>query len=299
MPVITKHVQRLAGAMRGWLFVLWIYLSAGWRHVGWRRRMRRRIREGWRGQQRHIRQATIEESIDTGMKQTLLFIRHGQSTWNEEHRLPGQVPGILLTDAGRQQAARLADALSVLPVSAIISSPLERASDTAEILAQTFHLPVCLEPALMDTAMGDFAGKDYNEIRKSNEAWKAFVRDPTHAPPGVESFPQVQERAVAAVERWRAREGIGAYPAFVTHADVVKLLLAHYTGLEPGRAGSLFIDNASVSIVEMEGDQRPRIVAISWSPRPGWLTPPTAPKQPVSEDTQPSGTERSEKEQTA
>ncbi len=237
------------------------------------------------------------------MKQTLLLIRHGQSTWNAEHRLPGQLPGILLNDVGRQQAARLADALSVLPISAIISSPLERARDTAEILAEARHLPVQFEPALMDTAMGDFAGKDYNEMRKSNEAWKAFVRNPTIAPPGVESFPQVQERAVTAVERWRAREESGAYPAFVTHADLVKLLIAHYTGLEAGRAGSMFIDNASVSIVELEDDQPPRIVAISWSPRPGWLTPPTAPPgqsvQTTSAAAQPGEAKRQEEEQKA
>jgi probable phosphoglycerate mutase len=236
------------------------------------------------------------------MKQTLLFIRHGQSTWNAEHRLPGQVPGISLTDAGRQQAARLADALSVLPISAIITSPLERARETAEILAEARHLPLQFEPALMDTDMGDWAGKDYNEMRKSNEAWKAFVRNPTVAPPGVESFPQVQERAVTAVERWRAREDGGAFPAFVTHADVVKLLLAHYTGLEAGRAGSLFIDNASVSIVELEDDQRPRIVAVSWSPRPGWLTPPAQPAQPAppaSDATSKVEASRQEEEQKA
>jgi broad specificity phosphatase PhoE len=215
------------------------------------------------------------------MKQTLLFIRHGQSTWNAEHRLPGQVPGISLDDTGRQQAARLADALSVFPISAIITSPLERARETAEILAQTFHLPVFFEPALMDIDVGEWAGKNYNELRKSDETWKAFVRDPTVAPPGVESFLQVQERAVTAVERWRAREGSGAYPAFVAHADVVKLLVAHYTGLDPARAGSFFIDNASVSIVELDDDQRPRIVAISWSPKPGWLRPPKSPAQPA------------------
>src|SRR5579859_7723041 len=57
------------------------------------------------------------ESSQTHMKQTLLIIRHGQTTWNVEHRLPGQLPGIHLTDTGKQQAERLADALAVLPIS--------------------------------------------------------------------------------------------------------------------------------------------------------------------------------------
>jgi broad specificity phosphatase PhoE len=89
-------------------------------------------------------------------------------------------------------------------------------------------------------------------------------------------------------------------PAFVAHADVIKLLIAHYEGLEARRAGILFIDNASVSIVELEDDRRPVIVAISWSPRPGWLTPPTKPvqeAQPAPKAALPTSAGRQEEEQ--
>ena len=214
------------------------------------------------------------ESTHIGMKQTLLFIRHGQTTWNVEHRLPGQLPGVELNDTGRQQAARLADALTVLPISAIISSPLERARDTAEIIAQPHKLEIQFEPALMDIELGRWSGQSFDELSKNDPDWKAFVRNPTVGPEGIETFPQVQERAVAAVERWRKQGSSGAYPAFVAHADVIKLLIAYYTGLEAGRAGSLMIDNASVSLVEMDSDSRSRVFAIGWSPHPGWLKPP-------------------------
>ena len=224
------------------------------------------------------------------MKQTLLFIRHGQTTWNVEHRLPGQLPGIILNDTGRKQAARLADALHILPISAIISSPLERARDTAEIIAQGRGLSVQLEPELMDTNVGCWAGKVYDDLAKNDPDWKAFVRDPTVAPEGVETFPQVQQRVLAAVERWRTQETIGAYPAFVAHADIIKLLLAHYTGLEAGRAGSLFIDNASVSLVELDGEHQPRVVAIGWSPHPGWLKPPAL--EPAKSETVSNGEQK-------
>jgi broad specificity phosphatase PhoE len=255
--------KRLTGNIHGILLVLWIYLSAGWRHYGWRRQLR-------------LQRYVMLESTQKGMKQTLLFIRHGQTTWNVEQRLPGQLPGILLTDAGKQQAERLADALSVLPISAVISSPLERARETAEIIAQPRQLVVQFEPGLMDIDVGHWAGQNHTELNKSDETWKAFVKNPTVAPADVETFPQVLARSLAAVERWRAQETSGAYPAFVTHADVIKLLIAHYTELEVGHARKLLIDNASVSIVEMEDDKQPRIVAISWSPRPGWLKPPTS-----------------------
>jgi len=217
----------------------------------------------------------LMESTHTGMKQTLLFIRHGQTTWNAEQKLPGQLPGIALNEKGREQAAQLAEALSAIPISAIISSPLERALNTAEILAQGRDLPIQLEPDLMDTDIGRWAGQNYEQIGKTDPEWKAYVQDPTVAPEGVETFPQVQQRALAAVERWRTQESIGLYPAFVAHADVVKLLIAHYLGLEAKRAGSLFIDNASVSIVEIDKENihQVRVVAIGWSPHPGWLKP--------------------------
>jgi broad specificity phosphatase PhoE len=255
------YLKRLSSFVIGWIFVLWIYLSVDWRFYRWRLQL-------WFGQ------SYIVESTHIGMKQTLLFIRHGQTTWNVEHRLPGQLPGVALNETGRQQAARLADALTVLPISAIISSPLERARDTAEIIAQPHKLEIQYEPDLMDLDLGYWSGINYDELSKNDPEWKAFVRDPTAGPEGVETFPQLQERVVAAVERWRKQDSTGAYLAFVAHADVVKLLIAYYTGLEAKRAGLLTIDNASVSLVELDPEHQPRVLAIGWNPQPGWLKPP-------------------------
>jgi broad specificity phosphatase PhoE len=273
----TGYLRRIISV--GWsrVLVLWIYLSVGWRFWRWWLRL-------WH------RQSHTTESMYIDMKRTLLLIRHGQTTWNAENILPGRLPGVRLNDKGRQQVAKLAEALTVLPISAIISSPLERARDTAEIIAQPRGLCVQFEPDLMDTDVGRWAGKNYNELNKNDPEWNAYKHNPTVAPEGVETFPQVQERAVAAVERWLKKETLGAYPAFVAHADVVKLLIAHYTGLDAGRAGVLFIDNASVSVVEVETDQLPKVIAISWSPRPGWLRPPVPekPKEKVEQEQQPS-----------
>jgi len=244
------------------LLLLCVAVSSTWHFWRWR------LHLCWHPEQERESRQTEH------MKQTLLFIRHGQTTWNVQHLLPGQLPGIPLTETGRQQAERLAEALKVLPITAVISSPLERARDTAAYLGRVCDLPVLLEESLQDTDIGPWAGKNYSDLQKSDPLWKQFVRDPTQAPEGVESFVQVQQRVVAAVERWLKRAETGNYPAFVAHADVVKLLLASYIGLDVARAGWLSIDNASVSMVELEEEQRPRVVAISWNPRPGWLTPP-------------------------
>ncbi len=257
---MRKYFRRLTSVAYSWMYVLWIYLSVGCRFWRWRILL-------W------LQQLHIVESTHTGMKQTLLLIRHGQTTWNAEQKLPGQLPGITLNEKGREQVTRLAEALSAIPISAIISSPLERALETAEIIGQGRNLTIQLEPALMDTDVGRWAGQNYEELSKTDPDWKAYVKDPTVAPEGIETFPQVQERAVAAVERWRTQENIGAYSAFVAHADIVKLLIAYYIGLDASRAGTLFIDNASVSLVEIDRENiHPvRVVAIGWNPHPGWL----------------------------
>ncbi len=249
----------------GLLHILWIELSVGVRFVRWR------VQLWWMVRVRH----SAMESIQVVMKkQTLLLVRHGQTVWNVEHRLPGQLPGVVMNDTGRQQAARLAEALTFIPITAIVSSPLERAYDTAEYIAKGRELMIQKEPELMDTDIGSWAGQVIEEVSKKDPAWKEYVRDPTVAPEDVETFPQVQQRVVAAVERWRVREEVGAFPVFVAHADVIKLLIAHYSDLDVARAGSLHIDNASVSLIELEDEQKPRIVAIGWSPSPSWLKSP-------------------------
>jgi len=209
------------------------------------------------------------------MKHLLLLIRHGESTWNVEHRLPGQLPGIELTEAGQAQAQRLAQAISMLPLSSIISSPLARAVETAEYLAQGRAITIQHEPDLMDIDLGHWSGQNRDALFHSDPAWKAFVHDPTIAPVDVESFPELEQRVVTAVDRWLKKDATGPLPAFVTHADVIKLLLAHYLGLEAGRARSLWIDNASVSVVTVETDRSALVLTIGWNPQPGWLQPST------------------------
>jgi broad specificity phosphatase PhoE len=223
--------------------------------------------------------------ISTPLQHRLLLIRHGESTWNVEHRLPGQLPGIKLTAQGREQAQRLAAALSELPLTAIISSPLERAVETAEFLAEGRELSIQLEPGLMDIELGHWSGQNRDSLFQSDPTWNAFVRNPTVAPPDVETFPQLEERAVTAVEGWLNKETTGAYPAFVTHSDVIKLLLSHYLGMDAGRARALRIDNASASIVELHAHLQPVVLTINWNPQPGWVhTSTSTPEKPQSEE---------------
>jgi broad specificity phosphatase PhoE len=254
------------------LRVVFFCMGVAWRFFCWRMRLWLRL--------------SYKESTRKNMKQTLLIVRHGQTVWNVEHRLPGQLPGVALNETGRQQARRLAEALRELPISAIISSPLERAYHTAEYLAEDRNITIAQDPDLMDTNVGPWAGQIIEDLVKNDPNWQAYVKDPTVAPEGIETFPQVQQRVVAAVDRWLAKDDLGAYPVFVAHADVVKLLLAHFAQLSSERAGVFIIENASVSLIEIEKDQSPHVLTIGWSPKPGWLKVPLpVPEKPTQVDT--------------
>ncbi len=203
----------------------------------------------------------------------VLLVRHGQTTFNVEGRLPGQLPGVLLTDEGRRQAQRAAISLSGLPLSVVISSPLERARETAEIIARGWALPVRTDARLMDTDVSRWAGQKLEDIARTDPQWKAFVEHPTQPFDGAETLTSVQARAVAAVEAALSESLTGGYLLFVAHADIVKVILAHFTGMALDCARFLTIGNASISALLFEGEEHPRLLGINWTTAPNWLMP--------------------------
>lgn len=216
-----------------------------------------------------------ESSAPSEPPRLLILVRHGQATYNVENRMPGQIAGVALTDEGRRQALRAAVALSGLPLSAVISSPLERANDTARIIARGWNLPVRTDPRLMDTDVGPWAGQLIADLRQNDPGWEQYVSHPNAPPPGVESFEQVQRRAMAAVRDLLADETLGSYIVLVSHADVVKLILAHYGGVASESARFINIANASLSALAFGDAPHPHVLAINWTALPAWLSPPS------------------------
>ena len=204
----------------------------------------------------------------------IVLIRHGQTTFNVEGRLPGQLPGVPLTEEGRRQAHQAAVALSQLPLSAVVASPLERARDTAEIIARGFGAPVRLDDRLMDTDVGRWSGQKIEDVARSDPAWKEYLAHPTEPPEGVENLEHVQRRVVAAVEQIREDPRSGNFVAVVAHADVVKLILGHYLEMHLKTSLSTHIANASLSALAFDGDGPPHLLTLNWTPSPGWLVPP-------------------------
>jgi probable phosphoglycerate mutase len=204
----------------------------------------------------------------------ILLVRHGETTFNVEGRLPGQLPGVPLTDEGRRQAHQAAVALAAMPLSAVISSPLDRARDTAEILARGWGVSVRLDNRLKDTDVRRWAGKKIADVARDDPLWKAFVERPTEPPDGAESLTDVQARSVAVVDDVLRAPELGNYIAIVAHADVVKLIVAHFAGIALHGVRYLHIANASITALAVTGDEPPHVLALNWTPAPGWLVPP-------------------------
>ncbi len=203
----------------------------------------------------------------------LVLVRHGQTDYNVKHLLPGQLPGIPLNEEGRGEAQATAMALRDLPLTVIIASPLERTMETAAYINVSRSLSIQQDRDLLDTDYGRFSGKNFEDLDKSDQEWARFVTEPTYAPKGVESFQAVQRRAVRSAERWRHAEGVGEWVALVTHADLVKLIIAHYVSV-PLKSVPLFnMDNAAVSLLAFHPNpkQPPSLLCFNWTSPALWL----------------------------
>ncbi|WP_240745187.1 MULTISPECIES: histidine phosphatase family protein [unclassified Microbacterium] len=172
---------------------------------------------------------------DRHVPERLLLARHGQTVWNVEHRLQGQLDSPL-TDEGIAQAHAIADRISHVGVLTVCSSPLGRALRTAVIIADRLGAEVIEVPELADLHHGALAGMTWDEIdaeyptareeRAANRYGWAF--------PGGESYAQARSRARKALSScgW-ASEGT---PLVVSHEMIGRMLRAELRGLDASNA---------------------------------------------------------------
>ena len=135
------------------------------------------------------------------MPSRLIFVRHGLTIWNYEFRYQGHTD-IELSEEGITQARALQKRLSTEKPSAIYSSDLRRAWQTAQIVAQAFCLPVNILPELREINFGIWEGLTYHDLEKNYpELLKTWLETPDKLIiPGGETFAIVQERALKVVK---------------------------------------------------------------------------------------------------
>ena len=180
---------------------------------------------------------------------SIIFLRHGQAKNNIERILTGRTPGVPLTETGIDQAEKAAKFLEHMNISAIYSSPIERARHTAEIVGKHNSLDVTIDDRLIELDMGKFTGVPYDEIFTShgNVFMKFYNGELEIAHNGVETFSEVKKRILGIVDHV-----IENHPdqnvVLVTHMDPIKAMLSTVVDLTPTNLFELIIANASLNI---------------------------------------------------
>jgi len=194
---------------------------------------------------------------------TLLLIRHGETAWNAESRIQGQLD-VPLSNAGIWQAGRLAQRLSDERIDAIVASDLARAWLTAQPIGQSRQLEPFADTRLRERHFGIFEGHTLDEIAviwpAEFDAWRQ--RDPDWAIPGGESGTQFIARVLEALDEVSHRYA-GGTVAVVAHGGVLDVAYRHARGLTWSAPRQHLMVNAALNRVTAQA--RPlRIEVLEW-----------------------------------
>lgn len=194
---------------------------------------------------------------------TVYLVRHG-TTAHTSTRLVGRTPGVGLDDDGRAQAAAVAERLKTTRIAAIYSSPLERTMETAHAIAQSTNCDVEAVSDLIEVDYGSWTNRPYKSLMRTKlwtkvQQWPSAVRFP-----GGETIAEVQARSVRGLDEICARHPKGSV-CCVTHAEVIRLLAAHYLGVHIDHFQRIVIAPASLSVLSIS-PSGPRVLALNTIP---------------------------------
>ncbi|MCR0982865.1 histidine phosphatase family protein [Roseomonas populi] len=187
------------------------------------------------------------------MAATLFLLRHAAHD-RVGSTLCGRMPGVTLGETGRAQAAALAGHLARARIEAVHSSPMERAQETAAPVASQLGLGVRTDEAFTEIDFGTWTGRSFEALNGDPDWVRWNTHRATAGTPGGETMAAAQARAVAGAERLRAANPEGRI-AVVSHADVIKAVLAHFLRLSLDEIHRFEIAPASISALALwEGD---------------------------------------------
>ncbi len=196
----------------------------------------------------------------------LVLVRHG-STPSTGRVLPGRAKGLNLSDAGRAQAATVAERLAEWSakraggVSALYASPLERTRQTAAPIAEALGLKVVVERGLVECDFGDWTGSELKDLMKLPE-WTTVQRYPSGFRfPGGESFVEMQARMTSTMARLRAAHP-GGVVVLVSHADPIKAAVADALGTHLDLFQRIVISPCSLTAIAY-GPAGPNVLAVN------------------------------------
>ena len=204
---------------------------------------------------------------------TRLFIaRHGETLANREYRFIGSRDDPL-SEHGRVQAEQLAETLAGFPITAVYSSPMQRAYSTAMPIAERHSLSVQRFDALRESSFGIWEGMNRAEVlARSPEDAQLFYQwglDPTLAPPGGESLVAMQQRVCSGVEQLAL-----AHPdqsiILVSHVGPIKALMCAALGVPLSISPRIFLDPATISVVDWRDRSYATVRLVNSHAHLGW-----------------------------
>jgi probable phosphomutase (TIGR03848 family) len=188
---------------------------------------------------------------------TVFLLRHGLTAMTGPV-LAGRLPGVHLDERGQQQAAEAARRLSVLPVAAVVTSPLERCTETARVVTRAQRAagraPASkTERRLLECDYGAWTGREIKTLSK-DPLWAVVQAHPSGVTfPGGEAMSAMAERAVRAVreldQRFGTEYGPDANWVACSHGDVIKAVLADALGMHLDLFQRIVVDPCSVSAI--------------------------------------------------
>ena len=198
----------------------------------------------------------------------IILVRHGQTDWNRDRRIMGHRP-IPLNSTGKKESGLLAKALVDVDIDAIYTSPLMRAFQTARILSSGRNVKLEKSSEIAEIDYGQWVGRTFEEVSQE-KSFRVYHTNPRHAQaPGGEKMTSVAKRAVGFIEKIRKEHKKGRV-LVVSHADVIKVILVNYLGIDLNEILRLRIDNSSLSLLWFK-EKRARVMAVNCVPSIGLL----------------------------
>jgi 2,3-bisphosphoglycerate-dependent phosphoglycerate mutase len=178
----------------------------------------------------------------------IIAVRHGETAWNVDSRIQGQLD-IGLNDTGHWQAKRVGEALASEEITAVYTSDLGRAHQTAEHIAEVTGVPVVADEGLRERSFGMFEGKTFDEIHSTwpDHAHNWRKRIPEWEPPeGGESLIQLRERVTRTMQELASRHP-GELIVVVAHGGVLDTLYRVATGQEVNSPRTWELPNGAIN----------------------------------------------------
>lgn len=196
----------------------------------------------------------------------VLLVRHGRTTANAGGILAGRSAGVELDDTGQAQAKALGERLAAVPLAAVITSPLERCVQTATAVVAGRGLPTEIDERLTECDYGAWTGRPIRDLARL-KLWRTVQDHPSAVEfPGGETMRGMQARAVDAIRRHdtevAAAHGPHAVWVAVSHADVIKAVVADALGTHLDHFQRIVVDPASVTAISFT-DQRPFVLRVN------------------------------------